>query len=213
MSDKRDRNDLLEGAYAISTPEDSVAYYRDFAASYDRDFADALGYVYPKVIAQVFSRHADQNDRPVADIGCGTGLVAAELGVPAAQIDGFDISPEMLAVSGDKGLYRALHRVDLTAPITLPDRYGALVSAGTFTHGHLGPEPLENILTLARPGALLVIGINARHFEEQGFAPVLGRLQETGRITRPLRETVDLYSKPDTPHGADQAQVLVFRTT
>ena len=42
---------LLAGAYALETPDQHVAYYRDFAQHYDQTFADGLGYVYPLAIA------------------------------------------------------------------------------------------------------------------------------------------------------------------
>lgn len=213
MTDKPSSTDLLEGAYAIRSPEDSVTYYRDFAESYDAAFAEALGYAYPGLIGEAYSRHAGEADVPVADIGCGTGLVAAELGLAPELVDGFDISQEMLDKATDKGLYRALHRVDLTRAITLPDRYGALVSAGTFTHGHLGPAPLVECLTLARPGALFVIGVNAEHFAAENFADTLDLLVREERIVDVARETVAIYDRPDSPHGTDTAQILTFRAT
>nr|WP_325248777.1 methyltransferase domain-containing protein [Amylibacter sp.] len=212
MSEKRTPTELLQGAYEIETPEDSRAYYHDFADHYDAEFAQKLGYIYPRVIAEFYHKTATPQDRPIADIGCGTGLVAEALNLTPETIHGFDISPEMLGRSRDKGLYGALHNVDLTAPlaVTAPS-FGAVVSAGTFTHGHLGPEPLENLLTLARAGALFCIGVNAQHFAAQGFAAVLDRLQAAGKITAPILETVPIYSDPNSAHGKDKAQVLIYR--
>ena len=46
--------DLLNGAYALKTPEDNRAYYQRFAANYDQDFAAGLGYIYPKAVADAF---------------------------------------------------------------------------------------------------------------------------------------------------------------
>ena len=70
---------LLENAYALGTPEDNKAYYRGFAETYDTEFAQGLGYTYPHKIAETFQRLSGPADWPVADIGCGTGLVAASL--------------------------------------------------------------------------------------------------------------------------------------
>lgn len=211
MTDRKTSEELLDGAYNIETPDDSVAYYRDFASLYDDSFAAALGYVYPQVIADHFAKTARATDVPVADIGCGTGLVAEALGLPPADIEGFDISPDMLEISRAKRLYGTLHRIDLTQALRPDRRFGAVVSAGTFTHGHLGPEPLENILSMARPGALFVIGVNAQHFDAKGFAPVLERLRRGGQITDFARETVEIFSRKDTNHGKDEAQILTFR--
>lgn len=38
-------------------------------------------------------------DRPVADVGCGTGLVTARLAAGGANVTGYDLSPEMLEVA------------------------------------------------------------------------------------------------------------------
>lgn len=212
MTQKRTPTELLEGAYAIETPDDNLTYYKDFADHYDAEFATRLGYIYPSIIAEVYSNNAHATDCPVADIGCGTGLVAEALKLPPADIHGFDISPDMLAQSQAKGLYAGLHRVDLTQPLSAPETpFGAVVSAGTFTHGHLGPEPLENLLALAAPNALFCIGVNAQHYAAHGFEAVLQRLESAGQITAPTLETVPIYSDPDSPHGKDTAHVLIYR--
>lgn len=214
MSEKRTPTELLQGAYEIETPADSQAYYHDFADHYDAEFAQKLGYIYPRVIAEFYHKTATPQDRPIADIGCGTGLVAEALDLAPELLHGFDISPDMLDRSLEKGLYSGLHTVDLTAPLTAPEvPFGAVVSAGTFTHGHLGPAPLENLLTLARAGGLFCIGVNAQHFEARGFASVLDRLYASGKITLPVLETVPIYSDPNSPHGKDTAQVLIYRKT
>ncbi|GGA13509.1 class I SAM-dependent DNA methyltransferase [Neptunicoccus cionae] len=212
MSQKRTPTELLEGAYKIETPQDSVEYYQDFADHYDAEFAQKLGYVYPRIIADHYRKAATPFDRPVADIGCGTGLVAEAINLPRAEIEGFDISPEMLERARQKGLYGGLHRVDLTQPLIPPQTlFGAVVSAGAFTHGHLGPEPLENLLALAQTDALFCIGVNAQHYRDKGFAAVLARLRKQGRISAPKLKNVPIYSDPDSAHGADTAQVLLYR--
>ncbi|PLS23470.1 class I SAM-dependent DNA methyltransferase [Neptunicoccus cionae] len=212
MSEKRSSTELLEGAYQIETPQDSVGYYQEFADHYDTEFAQKLGYVYPRIIADHYRRAATPFDRPVADIGCGTGLVAEALNLPRAEIEGFDISPEMLERAQGKALYGGLHQVDLTKPLIPPTApFGAVVSAGTFTHGHLGPAPLENLLALAQKDALFCIGVNAQHYKARDFGAFLEKLRRSGRITRPKLESVPIYSDPDSAHGADTAQVLIYR--
>ena len=88
---------LLNAAYALEKPDDHLDYYREFAANYDRSFAEALGYIYPQAIASVLAA-CRPGDGPVLDIGCGTGLVATAIHAQAPQtvIHGVDLSPEML---------------------------------------------------------------------------------------------------------------------
>jgi SAM-dependent methyltransferase len=212
MPPKTPGQSILENAYKLATPSDNAAYYDAFAATYDTDFAALMGYKYPKAIADAYHCHATSNDAPIADIGCGTGLVAAELALPGTPIDGMDISPEMLAVAGQKSLYRSLNIVDLTGPLT-PNTYGAVLSSGTFTHGHLGPEPLRGFLDIAGRGALFIIGVNQHHFEAQAFGAVLDAMVADGAITPVKFEEIQMYSKPGHDHSNDRALILQYRKT
>lgn len=212
MTTRTSAQDLLENAYKLGTPADNIAYYRDFAPLYDAEFVADTGYHYPRQIAQAFRLSARQGDVPVADIGCGTGLVAAELGMAPEDVEGMDISPEMLAVARERGLYGALHEVDLTGPLDrFAGRFGAVLSAGTFTHGHLGPGPLRGLLEIARPGGLFVIGVNRAHYEAEGFGDVLDAMTRDGEIGEVGITDVEIYAKAGHAHSGDRALVLQYR--
>ncbi|NOX74434.1 MAG: class I SAM-dependent methyltransferase [Alphaproteobacteria bacterium] len=161
----------LKRAYAIRTPQDSVELYRDWAETYDESFAARMDYLAPQVVADVFAERATGANGPVLDVGAGTGLVGAALaGLGDWQVDGLDISQEMLAVAMGKGCYRQVISADLTQKLTLADgAYGGVISAGTFTHGHVGPDALDELLRVARPGAQIVLGVNSEAFTEYGF--------------------------------------------
>lgn len=205
---------LLEGAYDLQDAADNIAYYKDFAALYDNDFADALGYNTPAALAKTFQKIATDKDLPIADIGCGTGLVAHALSLPTDSIDGYDISPEMLDKARAKNLYRALYQANLKQPLgAYPNDYGALISVGTFTLGHLGPDDLGNLLTLLRNGGLVCITISAAHFKVQGFAQFLDGLHQLNKITKPQIHTVPIYTGKTHEHAADMAHILSFRKT
>lgn len=202
--------DRLEGAYGLKTPEDSVSYYRDFAETYDTEFAAELGYVYPREVARAFLAEARPENRPVLDIGAGTGLVAGHLGdVP---VDGIDISPEMLAKAEAKGLYARRIVADLTKPLDIADgTYGGFVSAGTFTHGHVGPQVLGELLRIARPGALYCIGINLQVFDEAGFGSAFARLVAARAVTPLDFRKVPIYEGTEHEHAGDRGVVALFR--
>jgi SAM-dependent methyltransferase len=202
---------LLENAYKLATPDDNAEYYNAFASTYDMEFADELGWYYPAAIAEIYRDACTSTDTPIADIGCGTGLVASALGFPRAQIDGIDISAEMLRVAEEKQLYRTLYEVDLTKSVDLiANDYGAVLSAGTFTSGHLGPEPLETLLDIARTNALFVIGVKKVFYQQAGFESVLRDMEKRGLIKNLKVAEVAMYAKAGHDHSADTALALVY---
>ncbi len=212
MTSKSKGQTLLENAYKLATPQDNKVYYDEFAETYDSEFARALGWEYPNAIATVYREYADPDHLPIADIGCGTGLVAEALEINPDQIDGIDISEEMLAISRKKSLYRKTIQADLMADLTpIKNDYGAVVSAGTFTSGHLGPDPLRSLLDIARPGALFIIGVNKAFYLEAGFETVIRDLEECGTITDLRMIEVPMYNKVGHDHSSDTAFALSYR--
>lgn len=203
---------LLRGAYALRSSKDNIEYYRDFAQIYDDQYAGRMGYSYPAALAQVYSDYKNSNDVPVADIGCGTGLVASELGLPPQTIDGIDISEDMLTVAREKSIYRDCYQIDLKSGVEgLPGDYGAVVSAGTFTFGHLGPESLVPLLDIGREDALFCIGVNAQHFEKEGFSLMFRQLYGGGKISEPVYTQQKIYAAENSAHAKDVATVVVYR--
>ncbi len=203
----------LNGAYALSGPEDCLQLYAGWADSYDTDFAAGMDYLLPAQVAAAFLEVGSTG--PVLDIGAGTGLLAAALrGLGfAGDIDGVDLSGEMLARAGTTGLYRALHQADITRPLPLSRGYRGMVSSGTFTHGHVGPEGLPPLLALAEPGALFALSVNAAVWEKLRFAPALERLGDV--ITGLDLREVAIYGtgarSRDPSHADDRALIVRFR--
>ena len=207
----------LEKAYSVKTPQDNRKLYAEWAATYNDTFIKANDYVYPRTIAQKFNEQISITDViKVADIGCGTGAVGSYLANlrPNLSIDGFDISPEMLAEASkttridNSPVYNDLIEVDLTSE--LPKRaYDAMISAGTFTHGHLGPETLIALSQLVRINGWFVIGINAQHFELRGFAATLRKAHESGSISEVRLYEEQVYG-PTSPHFGDTTQIAIF---
>ena len=198
----------LDAAYALETPEDNRKLYADWAETYDASFAAEKDYLLPQIVAGRLSEIYDGSG-PVLDVGAGTGLIAQFLD-GQHTIDALDISPEMLAVAAEKGLYRDAIQGDLTARLPIGDAvYGAVVSSGTFTHGHVGPDALDELLRVARPGAQFVLSINATHFEARGFAAKFAALEP--HISHLTHQLADIYGPgADEAHKQDQAQITTF---
>ena len=207
----------LDKAYSVRTPEDSRKLYAEWAATYNETFIKANDYVYPRTIAQKFDELIPKSDiKTVVDIGCGTGAVGSYLANlrPNLKITGFDISPEMLAEAAKlkridgSPVYNELNEVDLTAE--LPKKsFDAMISAGTFTHGHLGPQTLTSLVQLVRISGWFAIGINAQHFELRGFDAVLRETHVAGVISAARFFEEQVYG-PTSPHYGDTTQITVF---
>lgn len=217
MNDKRKIS--VDDAYSVETPDDNIRLYADWADSYDSDFVSQQGYIYHQRVAELLIQHRASISGAVLDVGCGTGIVGLALRDGGfSQVDGIDISPQMLEQSRGKicgdgtKVYRNLIRADLTQPLDIPDnQYAALISSGTFTHGHLGPDSLDELWRVAAPGAVCVIGINASHYESLGFDEKLLADVASGKITDPATSEVDIYSAEsgNSDHVRDKALVVV----
>jgi len=200
----------LDAAYALETPEDNLQLYGEWAETYDQNFAQDMDYLLPDHVAQAFAELGGIG--PVLDVGAGTGLLGEALRRRSdAVIDALDLSSDMLAVAGQKGLYRNLIEADLTKSLPIEaTQYGGVVSSGTFTHGHVGPDALDKLITIARPGALFVLSVNAEHFEARGFAAKFDAL--TAEIADYHIRTVSIYGTgADAAHAQDKGHLAVFR--
>ena len=203
----------LNDAYAVETPGDNVDLYKKWANNYDQTFAQQRGYNYPAHIAHVLHEFSEVGDNPILDVGAGTGLVAEQILTNGNRvIDAIDISEEMLTESITKGIYRNHIQADLTQKLALDnDVYGAIVSAGTFTHGHVGPQALFELLRVARPNALFCLGVNATAFDNYGFGSAFAALQADGLISPLEFEKTNYYLDATDQHANDIGFTAVFR--
>lgn len=192
MADNSDGQINLDAAYSLVTPEDNRELYARWAKTYDEEFLETHGYVYNKGVAELFARYVSPGG-PILDVGCGTGAVAQALVSQGlgSEIHGIDISVEMLGVAGQKyqnngePLYSKLIEADLTQTIDLETNHysGGIISAGAFTHGHLDPSCIDELLRVAAPGSTAAIGVNSAHYVVHGFADYFEAKREANLIS------------------------------
>ena len=224
MTDEPSRQDagderaaLLKAAYAVKSPDDNRELYAKWAATYEQ-FLDDNRYVYARQVAEMFTERSAVEGEPVLDAGCGTGRVGWELSrLGISPVDGIDISPEMLAeagtMTGPGGApsYRRLLEADLTGSIDLgTDSYSGLVSSGAFTHGHLGPDALAELLRVVRPGSVGVIGVNSSIFESNGFKTRLEHYAADGVIGDLEAQLRKVYEDADNSNANHFAYIAAF---
>ena len=117
----------------------------------------------------------------------------------------------MLKIAKTKNCYSKIIEADLSKGLSINDNhYGAIVSAGTFTHGHVGPNVLDELIRVTRPGGLFVFTVHSKLFKKAGFDKKLLEIKKG--ITEPIFHKVDAYGNNlDKEHGSDQVIITVFR--
>ena len=185
----------LNDAYSLKTPEDSIKLYKKWAQTYDKDFALNNNYLSPKKISDYFNKYSKNTDTPILDVGAGTGLVGELLyGLGHEQIIGIDISPEMLRQAEIKRCYSSLIEADITKKIPLEnDSIGGIISAGTFTHGHVGPDAIDELIRVIKPGGLFVLSINSKFFKKNGFEEKFIKIKN--KISYPIFKQFDAHGE------------------
>ena len=200
----------LDAAYGLKTPEDNQRLYAQWAEDYENSFANEMDYQLPQEVARHFTDFGGTG--PVLDIGAGTGLAAEALAsYGIGPIDALDISQEMLSVAASKGVYRNLMAKDISMPFEPGvNCYAGFISSGTFTTGHVGPQALDHLLTIALPDALFALSINAQHWKTQGFERKFAALD--GQIGKFKLVDVAIYGDRNTSlHKDDRGKIALFQ--
>lgn len=209
---------LLERVFAATSTEESRKLYDEWAKTYDSDMAEH-DFTAPRLVAEAVTRALKLNHLPnkkealsktsIADAGCGTGLVGVELAkLGAKEIDGLDISQGMLDVASKTGAYRNVRIADLTTRLPIVDgTYDAVTCCGTFTHGHLGPEPLAEFWRIIKTSGAVVATVLETHWQEKGFEAEVQRLVKEGKAEL-VENDVHPYRK-----DAGGGRILILRKT
>jgi SAM-dependent methyltransferase len=189
-------------------PGDSTeAHYDAWAPDYDRDLLERCGYSAHVIAADAFAVANPDRHLRIIDIGCGTGLVGAELRRHGfTHIDGLDISADMLSQAAAKQVYGQLLAGDVRAGTRLADgtyladgAYEAAICVGSFAPGHLGPAALTEIARLVRPGGAIVIFMNAAPYVTEDYAGAIERLAAQGAWRVERIESMNYMAALDRP--------------
>ena len=189
MADKTNSPDL----WTPRSVDDTKALYADWADSYDADIT-AMAYATPDRIAQGLLTLNPDLSHPVLDFGCGTGLSGAALYRHGfRQIDGTDITPEMLShaeakTTPDGPLYRQLWQGQPEQIAVKPGDYGIIVATGVVSLGAAPPEMLCVLLTALAPGALLAFSYNDPTLADDRYMAALDNILQRGLATQEFRQ-------------------------
>jgi ubiquinone/menaquinone biosynthesis C-methylase UbiE len=200
----------LEAAYDLETPEDNIKLYADWADTYDTGYRASMDYILHRQVGETY--HGLGGGPKVLDIGAGTGALAEVL-VPLGpyDMDATDISQQMLDVAAQKDLYRRVFWSDVTDALPVDDAtYDGVVSSGTFTLGHVGPEAIGELLRVTKTGGHIVISVNEHHWHALHFERALDAMAE--QYDTYETRTVAIYGdSADHEHKDDLARALIIK--
>ena len=154
----------LQNAYDLKSSDDNVELYSAWAETYDKNFIEDMHYKLHFSVAEEFVLNGGKG--LILDVGAGTGALAqALLQKGKFSIEATDISEEMLKVAESKKIYKRSFLSDLTKEIPVDNgSYDGVVSSGTFTHGHVGPSAIDELVRVTKNGGLITISVNEKHW-------------------------------------------------
>lgn len=193
---------FLQDAYGLDGDQDTQAFYSNWADEYDTQLENELNYLAPAKITALLMHYATDHDAKILDVGCGTGLTSVDLASAGYRhIDGLDFSPAMLEKARLRNFYRSLIEADLNQPLAIGDKeYDAAICTGTFTHGHIGAGPLDEIFRIIKPSGYLVCTIHRAIWKENGFEDKIDTLNQLGRV-RTVEMKRDIFFADGDPDG------------
>jgi len=208
MSQVKGPSTFVSEAYQLDGQAGTVDFYKKWADDYDHQMLDELEYVAPLGIARLLHEHLPDTESEIFDVGCGTGLTCrllADNGYRA--LDGIDLSPDMVRVAGEQGIYRELIVGDVNEPIDrLSSSYDGVISSGTFTHGHVKADALDEILRVLKPGACFACTIHREVWQSAGFEGKFAHLMASG-----IAELESMNEQPFYKNAPDDGRFCVIR--
>ena len=132
--------------------------YDEWAPIYDGDLA-SWGYDAPAVAVSFLAARTSHDDQ-IVDMGCGTGLVGAELAARGYHdVVGIDVSSESLDIAAKSTHYHAVAEHDLTELPTdiLEATFAGLICVGVMTYLPDVEATCREFCRIVRPGGTIVL--------------------------------------------------------
>jgi ubiquinone/menaquinone biosynthesis C-methylase UbiE len=193
----------------VSNQDELGELYKNWD-EYESDVIQLAGYVGHLVTTEALLRHLKDKEAKILDAGCGTGLVGDILySKKYKNIVGVDFSKEMLNRALKKNVYESLSLCDLTQKIEFEDSsFDAIVCAGTFTCGHVGPEALNEMIRITKNDGYISFTVRKQEWEASPYEKIIKELEHSKLWRQVERHT----SKYNTQEGV-ACQLCLYQVT
>lgn len=164
----------LEGAPIERASAEYVRQLFDgYASSFDQNLLEKLDYRTPAMLAEVLRKYVigKTGGQDILDIGCGTGLMGAELKGLGKRLVGVDLSAKMLQKAQERGVYDELLEGDLVECMAqFPSgSFDVAVAADVFVYvGNLAPV-FEQCRRILRERGILAFSIERSSDDTRDF--------------------------------------------
>jgi predicted TPR repeat methyltransferase len=143
---------------AHQPPELNRALFDSAARVFDQRLQAGLRYRLPRLTAQKIRKKFPDRKLSLLDLGCGTGLLGAQLGKISGRMTGVDVSPNMLDQARRLGVYDSLDVADLhdTLRATPPSSYDIVAALDVCVYVGDLSEAIPASFTVLAPDGHLV---------------------------------------------------------
>lgn len=170
-------NDVYDGG-----TNDSRELYASWASTYDNE-VQKNGYVTPERVAKALKDIVTNQSEVILDYGCGTGLSGFALqAVGFTNIDGLDVSQEMVSVAEKKSIYKKLTVFDPSTKIPVhADQYKIITAIGVIGAGAAPLEVFDNLFSLLPPNGLFAFSFNDHTLSDPNYEEKVNQCLSSGQ--------------------------------
>lgn len=170
-------NDVYDGG-----TNDSRELYASWASTYDNE-VQKNGYVTPERVAKALKDIVTNQSEVILDYGCGTGLSGFALqAVGFTNIDGLDVSQEMITLAEKKSIYKKLTVFDPSTKIPVhADQYKIITAIGVIGTGAAPLEVFDNLFSLLPPSGLFAFSFNDHTLSDPNYEEKVNQCLSSGQ--------------------------------
>ena len=170
-------NDVYDGG-----TNDSRELYASWASTYDNE-VQKNGYVTPERVANALKDVVANQSEMILDYGCGTGLSGFALqAVGFTNIDGLDVSQEMVSLAEKKSIYKKLTVFDPSTKIPVhADQYKIITAIGVIGAGAAPLEVFDNLFSLLPPSGLFAFSFNDHTLSDANYEEKVNQCLSSGQ--------------------------------
>ena len=170
-------NDVYDGG-----TNDSRELYASWASTYDNE-VQKNGYVTPERVAKALKDIVTNQSEVILDYGCGTGLSGSALqAVGFTNIDGLDVSQEMVSLAEKKSIYKKLTVFDPSTKIPVQaDQYKIITAIGVIGAGAAPLEVFDNLFSLLPPSGLFGFSFNDHTLSDPNYEGKVNQCLSSGQ--------------------------------